>query len=199
MQNDSSVRKQGAPTEALHSDTDAATSCSRPTPLLPTASNDPCDFDCQPTKACASSSHRVHMPSSHSMVGPDELYPIPRDPSQAVDAINELLAKRRVRARASRCAPIPPLAPIAIDPATHRRGHVRGVSARSTFLPVLAKLLGFIGYLFRPRPRQRPAGAPSEHRWAHEDALSPRSRSGVRPVAKLPLLPPASGVQRNIP
>lgn len=194
MRDDSSVRKLVEPTESLFSDTEAPTSCCRPTPLLPTPSSDFRDFGREPAKA--SGTHPVQTPSSRGLVGPGEPHPFPQDPSRAVDAVNELLAKRRVRARASIHGLVPPLVVIEIEPPTRRRGNRRSVIARSALLRVLGKLLGFIGYVFQPRARQCPARTPSDHARPHGVAPSPPSQ---RPVAKLPLLPPAPRVQRDIP
>jgi hypothetical protein len=190
MRDDSSVRKPVEPTESPFSDTEAPTSLWRPTPLLPPPSSDLRDFGREPAKV--SGSHPVQTPSSGRGVGPGELYPFPQDPSQAVDAVNEMLAKGRVRARASVCAPVPPLAAIAIDPPT-RRGNVG-----SAFLSVLGKLLGFIGHVFERRPGQHTARAPSELANPHDDARSSRLQSGFRPVAKLPLVPPPPRVKRDM-
>ena len=152
MRDDSSVRKLVEPTESLFSDTEAPTSCLRPTPLIPAPSSDFRDFGQTPANAYSSGTQPIQTPSSRSMVGPGEPHPFPRDPSQAVDAVNELLAKRRVRARASSIPDqVPPLVAIAIAPPTRWRGNVWSVIARSAFLVVLGKLLGFIGYDFRPR------------------------------------------------
>ena len=195
MRDDSSVRKLVEPTESLFSDTEAPTSCMRPTPFRPTPSTDLREVGQEPPNAYSSSTDPLQTPSLRRVVGPGEL---PQDPSQAVDAVNELLAKNRVRARASTYGAVPPLAVIAIEPPARRRRNVRGVSARGAFLLVLGNLLGFIAYVFRSRLRQRPARAPSEHRRPHDDALTRRSQSGVRPVAKLPLPSPAPRVQRDI-
>jgi len=197
MRDDSPIRNLEEPTESLFSDTEAPTSCLRPTPFRPTPSSDLRDFAREPANPYSSGTHPVQTPSSRRMVGLGEPHPFPRDSSQAVDAVNELLAKNRVRARASNHDLGPPLEAIAIETPTRRRGNVRSVSVRSAILLVLGKLLGFIGNVFQPRPRQRPARAPSEDRLFHDDALSPRSQSGVRPVAKLPL--PAPRVRRDIP
>jgi hypothetical protein len=152
MRDHSPVRKQVEPTESLFSDTEAPTSCLRPTPLLPTPSSDFRDFGQTPTDAYSSGTRPVQTPVSRHTLGLAE-YPIPQDPSQAVDAVNELLAKRRVRARASVHDLVVPVAAIAIDPPPPRRGNAWSVIARNAFLLVLGKLLGFIGYDFGRRHR----------------------------------------------
>jgi hypothetical protein len=190
MRDDSSGRKLVEPTESLFADTEAPTSRLRSTPFLPKPSTDLRDSGGEPANPYSSDNHPVQTPSSRL----GELYPFPQDPTQAVDAVNELLAKSRVRARASSYSALPPLASSAID-AQPAGARTYAVSVRRVFLLVLDKLFGFIADVFRPRSRQRPARAPSEHLRAHDHALRPPIQSGVHPVAKQG---PAPRLRRDI-
>jgi hypothetical protein len=192
MRDDSSVRKLVEPTESLFSDTEAPTSCMRPTPFLPPPSSDLRGLGREAAKVSSSGTRPVQAPLAPRMVGLGEL-----NTSLAVDAVNELLAKRRVRARASIHDAVPPMAAVVIDPPTC--GNVRSVIERNALLLVLDKLLGFIGHVFGPRVRQCPAGAPSEHRRSQDDAANLPFQSGSRPIPKLPLVPPARRTERDIP
>ena len=193
MRDDSSGRKLVEPTESLFSDTEAPTSCLRSTPFLPKPSTDLRDFGRETFNEYSSGNHPVQTPSSRL----GELSLLPQDPSQAVDAVNELLAKSRVRARASSYSALPPLASTAIDAQPADAGTC-AVVERGAFLLVLDKLIGFIAYVFRPRPRQRPAPAPSEHRRAHDHMLRPPVQSGVHPIVQQPILPPAPRERRDV-
>ena len=149
MRNDSLARQLQAPTESLFSDDEAPTCCSRPTPLLPPPGNELLDFGSEPAIARSSNTYAIQMPSLPSTLGAGELPPFPQDPVQAVDMVNGLLAKRRVRGRASPLTPVPPLVVIAIEAPTSRRRKARRVIARRLFVLGFSGLLGVFGYTFR--------------------------------------------------
>lgn len=175
MRDNSAVRGRVEPTESLFPDNEAPSFCARPTPLLPPPSSEGHDFDNEPITQLSSSTHVIRARSSRPMLGPAELLPPFCTPAQAVDVVNDMLAKRRVRARATlpSIQDIPNLqnipsiedlqsAPTAQNSAPHPkaitieapsppRWNARRVIARGASLLMVGVLLGFVGYVFGPR------------------------------------------------
>lgn len=153
MRESSAVGRREAPTESLFSDKEAPSFCLRPTPLLPPSSSQVRAFESEPNTELSSATHALQTRSSpRSTVGLGELLPPSYTAAQAVDVVNDLLAKRRVRARASLPniqIPLPLPTAITIEVPTRRLQNVRRIVARGVFLLLLGVLLGFIGYVFR--------------------------------------------------
>ena len=154
MPEGSSARKLTEATDSLFPPDEAASYCSRATPLVPPPSHELRGFGAEKLDAHASGTHVIGSPSSRPTVGPGELDPFPYISSdRPTYAPDDVLAEMVERATVGTPIPAPPPLPTAVTVAAapRPRASARVTFARALFLIGLSASVATLGYAFQPR------------------------------------------------